>query len=444
MDVEEADIAAGRNNNSPSFDRHSDGDERLEDDDRSAESESESEPAEVEYCGGEEPSRLDRSQGSESEDGCDDVDPCQEGSEEGPQETDYGDFDDDSNSRASQDDPEAEVRVEAGHEAGGSEIDAGIYHEENVGDETADDVNNSEESDCKGEESVGIDEIPPRISDDSDHSEVADAISSAPGDIDDRLRADTDETAPLVQRPKSNSGRRRSSAVNSMEGSHVFSVYLSDHFSDEDEMERGIPGQSSAGKAFDDDSGSFYSETPKERRIKYAKAAVLVTVVWLVMVSGVSIILSIDIWGVSERFDRSDDEDLCILCGNHTLDFDFNSTSWPSLPTSNTATVVIRTLKPPPDNLPALCSPTMFLGAGTHAFGKIERCVQKCLPAACCLFHDKEAVLELVGTLGLTGDLEQQVSARLTFLFLVFMDNSFNTSWLTSSGLFIPFECERL
>ena len=162
------------------------------------------------------------------------------------------------------------------------------------------------------------------------------------------------------------------------------------------------------------------------------------------MVSGVSIILSIDIWGVSERFDRSDDEDLCILCGNHTLDFDFNSTSWPSLPTSNTATVARRTLKPPPDNLPALCSPTMFLGAGTHAFGKIERCVQKCLPAACCLFHDKEAVLELVGTLGLTGDLEQQVSTHLTFLLLVFMHNSFDTSWLTSSGLFIPFECERL
>ena len=238
MDVEEADIAAGRNNNNTSFDRHSDEDERLEDDDRSAEFESESEPAEVEYCGGEEPSRLDRSQGSDSEDGCDDVDPCQEGTEEGPQETDYGDFDDHSNSRASQDDPEAEVRVEACHEAGGSESDAGIYHEDNVGDETADDVNNSEESDCKGEESVGIDEIPPRIPDDSDHrSEVADEISSTPGEIDDRLRADADETAPLVLRSKSNSDRRRSSAVNSVEGSHVFSVYLSDHFSDEDEME---------------------------------------------------------------------------------------------------------------------------------------------------------------------------------------------------------------
>jgi len=409
MDVEEADIAAG-NNNSSSVGRDSDGNDRLgrpsshnqKEDDNVSTAESESEPADAECCGVEH----------------NDVNPCRERKGEGPaQESDYGDHSH-TNSRASQDDPGAQIRVEAGHEDEGNEIDTGIDHEEDICDEAADDVYHSEEeSGCNEAKSAGDFEIPPRISVDSQHREVAD---NKP--LDDRLRtADTDETAPLVQRPKSNSDRRRSSSVNSMESSRVFSVYLSDHFSDEDEMERGIPGQSSrvglVGQEYDNDSGSFYIETPKERRIKYAKAAVLVTVVWVVMVSGVSIILSIDIWGVSDRFDRSDDEDLCILCGNHTLDFDFNSTSsdstWPSLPTSDTATVVRRTLKPPPDNLPTLCSPTMFLGTG-NAFGKIETCVQKCLPAACCLFHDKQAVLELVGTLGLTGDLEQQAYLYLS------------------------------
>ena len=421
MDVEEADIAAGN------VDRDSDGGDRLgrcnqRDDDDTAESESE--PAEEEWCGGEHEdgvslssSRLDNHQESESEyDGCDDVDPCREQGE-GPQERDTGDLDglddhSEAGSRASQDDLD-KGHVETGYDDGGNEIDAGVRQEENVGDEIAGYAYHSQESDCNEAEPEAIDESPLRTGDsqyrrvdetdepetidknslrttgDSQHR-VDETPSAWGGEFDDHLRTDNDETAPLVQRPKTNSDRRRSSAVNSVESSrsHVSSIYVSDHFSDEDEMERGSPRPAAkvrdAGQEDDNDSGSFDVdvETPKERRIKYAKAAVLITVVWVVMIAGVSIILSIDIWGVSDRFDRTDDEDLCILCGNHTLDFDFNSTSsdyiWPSLPTSNTATVVSRTLKPPPDDLSRLCSPTIFLGTGLG----IESCVQKCLPAA--------------------------------------------------------------
>ena len=417
MDVEEADIAAG---NISSFDRDSDGEDRLgrrnQRDDDTAESESETE--EAEWCGGEQDdrvslssSRLDNYQGSESEDdGCDDVDPCRERTgEQGPQYRDTGDLDDHSEAggRASQDD------LDRGHDETGY-----VDGVEEVDGESADDVCHSQQSDCNEAEPETIDESPPRITGDSQYRRVDETDyekarqpetidensiripgggdsqnrrvdetpSSWGGEFDDHLRTDTDEIAPLVQRLKSSSDRRRSSAVNSIESSHVSSIYVSDHFSDEDEMERGSPRPAArvrdAGQEDDNDSGSFDVETPKERRIKYAKAAVLITVVWVVMIAGVSIILSIDIWGVSDRFDRTDDEDLCILCGNHTLDFDFNSTSsdyiWPSLPTSNTATVVSRTLKPPPDDLSMLCSPTIFLGTGLG----IESCVQKCLPAA--------------------------------------------------------------
>eukprot|EP00569_Conticribra_weissflogii_P011930 CAMPEP_0171384320 /NCGR_PEP_ID=MMETSP0879-20121228/38409_1 /TAXON_ID=67004 /ORGANISM="Thalassiosira weissflogii, Strain CCMP1336" /LENGTH=799 /DNA_ID=CAMNT_0011896591 /DNA_START=96 /DNA_END=2495 /DNA_ORIENTATION=+ len=142
-------------------------------------------------------------------------------------------------------------------------------------------------------------------------------------------------------------------------------------------------------------------------RNKKCQAVVIIFVLWSVTVTLLVMTLVFD-WFRNDK--RS-----CLLCEGG-LDFDFihtNFTPWPTRQPS-TASIDLNNfdglgiLKPPPDNLAQICSPSILLERGPNYRGApsadlVAICTKVCMPAVCCLANNENSKKSLLSILEMQG-----------------------------------------
>ena len=176
----------------------------------------------------------------------------------------------------------------------------------------------------------------------------------------------------------------------------------------------------------------------KKIKNRHVKAAVMIAIIWTIMVAFLVVALSVDWWYKGSI----DLPDLCTLCHNNSLEMDeMQLTEWPTRKPSSSAgssslfTILgkEKTLRPPPENIAEVCSPSIYLDNGVDYFGPSKKdllaiCANACFPgynqsanlnslyhisyyltpflstqAMCCVIEDEEAKLGLMKTLQSQG-----------------------------------------
>eukprot|EP00985_Skeletonema_marinoi_P011424 scaffold5438_cov124-Skeletonema_marinoi.AAC.3 len=146
----------------------------------------------------------------------------------------------------------------------------------------------------------------------------------------------------------------------------------------------------------------------KKVKNRYFKACLMVTVVWAAMIILISVALGMD-WVALH--DQTKPDSLCTLCDGSGIGLNYSAftlrpTRKPSSSTQS-AFVNIATIKPPPENIAELCSPSIFLDHGPKKVPSVEKlvvsCATACLPAACCVSDNDQARQALIATLESQG-----------------------------------------
>eukprot|EP00984_Skeletonema_dohrnii_P025787 scaffold14973_cov128-Skeletonema_dohrnii-CCMP3373.AAC.1 len=146
----------------------------------------------------------------------------------------------------------------------------------------------------------------------------------------------------------------------------------------------------------------------KKVKNRYFKACLMVIVVWAAMIILISVALGMDWVAVH---DQTKSDSLCTLCDGSGIGLNYSAftlrpTRKPSSSTQS-AFVNIATIKPPPENIAELCSPSIFLDHGPKKVPPVEKlvatCATACLPAACCVSDDDQARQALTTTLESQG-----------------------------------------
>jgi len=141
----------------------------------------------------------------------------------------------------------------------------------------------------------------------------------------------------------------------------------------------------------------------KKVKNRYFKACLMVTLVWAAMIILISVALGMDWVAVH---DQTKSDSLCTLCDGSGIGLNYSAfslrpTRKPSSSTQS-AFVNIATIKPPPENIPELCSPSIFLDHGPKKVPSVEKlvasCATACLPAACCVRDNDQARQALTTT----------------------------------------------
>jgi hypothetical protein len=150
----------------------------------------------------------------------------------------------------------------------------------------------------------------------------------------------------------------------------------------------------------DEDEGSTYEQDdeageqrgPRKKKVKnrHVKAAIMIAVIWTIMVGFLVVSLSAEWWNK----DWNNLSDLCTLCGTNST---FHSgevelTEWPTRkPSSMGASSLFsmlekaKTLRPPPDDIAQVCSPSIYLDHGSDYIGPsvndlVAVCANACFP----------------------------------------------------------------
>lgn len=131
--------------------------------------------------------------------------------------------------------------------------------------------------------------------------------------------------------------------------------------------------------------------TKKKIKNRHVKAAVMIAVVWLFMIGFLVVSLSVDWW----KRAWYDIAHLCTLCSNdNSLEIqEIDLTEWPTRkPSSSAGTSSLfsilgkeKTLRPPPENIAEVCSPSIYVDHGPNFTGLsikdlIAICANSCFP----------------------------------------------------------------
>jgi hypothetical protein len=131
--------------------------------------------------------------------------------------------------------------------------------------------------------------------------------------------------------------------------------------------------------------------TKKKIKNRHVKAAVMIAVVWLFMIVFLVAALSVDWW----KRAWYDVADLCTLCSNDTnVNIEeIDLTEWPTRkPSSSASTSSLfsilgkeKALRPPPENIAEVCSPSIYVDHGPNFIGLsrkdlISVCANSCFP----------------------------------------------------------------
>eukprot|EP00804_Cyclotella_cryptica_P007966 CCRYP_016014-RA/>CCRYP_016014-RA protein AED:0.04 eAED:0.04 QI:98/1/1/1/0.5/0.33/3/392/573 len=167
--------------------------------------------------------------------------------------------------------------------------------------------------------------------------------------------------------------------------------------------------------------------TGKKKKVKnrHVKAAIMIAVIWTIMVGFIVISLSVDWWSKAGQ-----DHDSCTLCGKD-LNLEMQGielTDWPTRRPSSKGSAASSlftflgsptSLRPPPENIAQVCSPSIYIDYGPGYNGPsvndlVATCANTCFPAMCCLINNEQAKLGIKAILesqGLASQAESYLSS---------------------------------